>query len=129
MISAIIVGKIYPLKILLKTVCADPEWLPATKMPGISFIFPKDISTDIGKESLFTRWGRQRDMIQAKEGSCWVVNKIQHQMLVKIDSRVSWGENPQPSSPFPLSLHSPAFLFIIYNSFFYVIKRSTHVFL
>lgn len=43
-------------KILLKTMCADPEWFPATKLPGISFISPKeDISTVIGKESLFTR--------------------------------------------------------------------------
>lgn len=66
--------------ILEDSVCRS--WmLPKCQNAKYLFYFSKRINfNSYGKESLFTRWGRQRDMIQAKGGSCWVVNKIQYQM-------------------------------------------------
>lgn len=66
--------------ILEDSVCRS--WmLPKCQNAKYLFYFSKRINfNSYGKESLFTRWGRQRDMIQAKGGSCWVVNKIQYQI-------------------------------------------------
>lgn len=66
-------GKCLPFKVISEnSVCRS--WMVPNCQSAKYFFFKR-----VEKESALTRWGRQRDMILAKEGSCWVVNKIQHQ--------------------------------------------------
>lgn len=70
--------KIYPFKSLLKTQYVLIKKLKTA--PNAEYQFPSHTPPksliNIKEDSLFTRWGQQRDIIEVRERPCWVVNNL-----------------------------------------------------